>query len=212
MNFLQTFLQRFRQSPAEGGRTETDTMLYLIAGLGNIGNEYAETRHNVGFRIVDEIARASGSTFEDKRYGFVAKARVKNQQLLLLKPSTYMNLSGNAVRYWMQREKIPVERLLVVADDLALPFGTLRMKPGGSEAGHNGLKSITQQLGTQQYARLRFGIGSGFQRGQQIDFVLGDFTEEEQAVLDERVATAAEAVRAFALSGVQFAMNHYNNK
>lgn len=187
-------------------------MLNLIVGLGNIGDEYAETRHNIGFRVVDTLAREGGVTFEDKRYGFVAKMRVKNQILLLLKPSTYMNLSGNAVRYWMQKEKIPVERVLVVVDDLSLPFGQLRMRPGGSEAGHNGLKSITQQIGTQQYARLRFGIGNDFPRGGQIDYVLGKFTAEDLVTMDERLAVASEAVKAFALSGIQFAMNQYNKK
>lgn len=187
-------------------------MLNLIVGLGNIGDEYAETRHNIGFRVVDTLAREGGVAFEDKRYGFVAKMRVKNQILLLLKPSTYMNLSGNAVRYWMQKEKIPVERVLVVVDDLSLPFGQLRMRPGGSEAGHNGLKSITQQLGTQQYARLRFGIGNDFPRGGQIDYVLGKFTDEDLKTMDERLSIASEAVKAFALSGIQFAMNQYNKK
>lgn len=187
-------------------------MLHLIACLGNIGAEYAQTRHNIGFRIADYMAQAAGKTFEDKRHGFVCRIRVKNQELLLLKPSTYMNLSGNAVRYWLQKENIPTERLLVVADDLSLPFGTLRMKAAGSEAGHNGLKSISQQLGTQKYARLRFGIGNDFQRGGQIDFVLGDFAEDELAKLDERIGKAADAIRAFALSGVDFAMNHYNGK
>lgn len=193
-------------------QTTEPGMLHLIACLGNVGDEYVNTRHNIGFRVADELARAAGVAFEDRRYGFVARFRVKNQQLLILKPTTYMNLSGNAVRYWLQQEKIPLERLLVVADDLALPFGTLRMKSRGSEAGHNGLRSITQQLGTQQYARLRFGIGSDYHKGQQVDFVLGDFTPEETTILDERIAQAAAAVRAFALSGVQFAMNHYNNK
>lgn len=187
-------------------------MLHLIACLGNIGSEYAATRHNVGFRIADKLAELGGVTFQDKRYGFVARMRVKNQELLLLKPSTYMNLSGNAVRYWMQKENIPVERLLVAVDDLALPFGTLRMKPGGSEGGHNGLRSITQQLGTQNYARLRFGIGNDFQRGQQIDFVLGEFSPAELNHMDERISLAADAVKAFALSGIAFAMNHYNLK
>lgn len=187
-------------------------MLNLIVGLGNIGDEYAETRHNIGFRVVDTLAREGNVSFEDKRYGFVTQMRVKNQILLLLKPSTYMNLSGNAVRYWMQKEKIPLERVLVVVDDLSLPFGQIRMRPGGSEAGHNGLKSITQQLGTQQYARLRFGIGNDFPRGGQIDYVLGKFTEEDLQTMDERLKMAAEAVKAFALSGVQFAMNQYNKK
>ena len=206
---LRAFLFKEKEKKSD---EKPPTMLYLIACLGNIGSEYAATRHNIGFRVADELARAAGKTFEDKRYGFVCRIRVKNQELLLLKPSTYMNLSGNAVRYWLKKENIPTERLLVVADDLALPFGTLRMKASGSEAGHNGLKSISQQLATQQYARLRFGIGNDFLRGQQIDFVLGEFSEEELSKIDERVKKAAEAVRAFALSGIDFAMNHYNGK
>ena len=180
--------------------------------MGNIGDEYAATRHNIGFRIADKLAADAGISFQDKRYGFVARMRVKNQELLLLKPSTYMNLSGNAVRYWMNKENIPLERLLVVVDDIALPFGTIRMKPGGSEGGHNGLRSISQQLATQQYARLRFGIVCCFQHGNQIDYVLGEFSDEELTHMDERVALAADAVKAYALSGLNFAMNNYNNK
>lgn len=140
-------------------------MKYLIVGLGNIGDEYAATRHNIGFRVLDALAKASNLVFEDKRYGFVTQMRLKGHILTLLKPSTYMNLSGNAVRYWLQKENIPVENLLVVVDDLALPFGTLRLKPRGSDAGHNGLKHIQQILGSDAYARLRFGIGNDFPRG-----------------------------------------------
>ncbi len=187
-------------------------MNFLIAGLGNIGPEYAKTRHNIGFRVVDTLAKAAGLTFEDKRYGFVTTLKVKNQTLILLKPSTYMNLSGNAVRYWMNEKKVPLENLLVVVDDLALPFGQLRMKPGGSEAGHNGLRHITQVLGTQQYARLRFGIGNDFPRGGQVDFVLGEFSDEDLQIMDERLEVAAEMVKSFALSGIQFTMNHFNKK
>lgn len=191
---------------------ESNSNMFLIAGLGNIGAEYADTRHNIGFRVVDKLAADAGATWEDRRYGFVTTIRVKNQQLLLLKPSTFMNLSGNAVRYWLNEKKIPVSLLLVVSDDLALPFGTLRMKPGGSEGGHNGLRHITSVLGTQQYARFRFGIGNDFARGGQVDFVLGGFTDEEKAAMDERVATAADAVRSYALEGIQRAMNKYNGK
>lgn len=192
---------------------ETNSIMnHLIVGLGNIGSEYARTRHNIGFRVLDALAKASNLVFEDKRYGFVTTLKVKNQTLTLLKPSTYMNLSGNAVRYWMNEKKIPVENLLVVVDDLALPFGSLRMKPGGSEAGHNGLRHITSVLGTQQYARLRFGIGNDFPRGGQVDFVLGEFGEEELARMDERLEVAGEMVKTFALSGIQFTMNHYNKK
>ena len=187
-------------------------MNFLIAGLGNIGDEYAGTRHNIGFRVLDALAKASNLVFEDKRYGFVTTLRVKNQTLILLKPSTYMNLSGNAVRYWMNAKKVPLENLLVVVDDLSLPFGQLRMKPSGSEGGHNGLKHITSVLGTQQYARLRFGIGNDFPRGGQIDYVLGPFPPEQLALMDERLDMACEMVRSFALSGIQFTMNHYNEK
>ena len=187
-------------------------MNFLIVGLGNIGDEYARTRHNIGFRVLDALAGASNIVFEDKRYGFVTTLKVKNQTLILLKPSTYMNLSGNAVRYWMNEKKIPVERVLVVCDDLALPFGKLRLKPSGSEAGHNGLRHISSVLGTQQYARLRFGIGNDFPRGGQVDFVLGEFGEEDEAHMEERLTTAGEAIKTFCLSGIQVAMNQFNNK
>ncbi len=187
-------------------------MNFLIAGLGNIGEEYARTRHNIGFRVLDALAKASNVVFEDKRYGSVATMKVKNQTLILLKPSTYMNLSGNAVRYWINEKKIPLENLLVVVDDLSLPFGQLRLKPSGSEAGHNGLKHITSVLGTQQYARLRFGIGNDFPRGGQVDYVLGEFSPEDLTVMDERLENAAEAVKSFALSGLQYTMNHFNKK
>lgn len=202
----ETLFLRFLKSASK----PSNPMLYLITGLGNIGAEYAGTRHNIGFEVVDALAASAGATFEDKRYGAVCTIRVKNKQLLLLKPSTYMNLSGNAVRYWMQEANIPIERTLVVCDDLALPLGTLRMKPSGSDAGHNGLKHIAQQLASQKYARLRFGIGHAFAAGEQVDFVLGKFASEERAVLNQRVLDAAEMVKAFALSGIQFAMNKYN--
>lgn len=187
-------------------------MKYLIVGLGNIGSEYEGTRHNIGFRVLDALAKASNLVFEDKRYGFVTTLSIKGQQLVLLKPSTYMNLSGNAVRYWMNKENIPVERLLIVVDDLALPFGALRMKPGGSDAGHNGLKNIASVLGTQNYARLRFGIGSDFPRGGQVDYVLGQFTEENLKTMDERVAMAMEMIKSFCLAGIQITMNQFNKK
>ena len=187
-------------------------MKYLIVGLGNIGSEYEGTRHNIGFRVLDALAKASNLVFEDKRYGAVTTLSIKGQQLVLLKPSTYMNLSGNAVRYWMNKENIPVERLLIVVDDLALPFGALRMKPGGSDAGHNGLKNIASVLGTQNYARLRFGIGSDFPRGGQVDYVLGQFTEENLKTMDERVTMAIEMIKSFCLAGIQITMNQFNKK
>ena len=185
---------------------------YLIVGLGNIGREYEDTRHNRGFRVLDALAQASNLVFEDKRYGFVSTLSIKGRQLTLLKPSTYMNLSGNAVRYWMNTKKIPLENILIVVDDLALPFGTLRMKPSGSEAGHNGLRHITSVLGTQNYARLRFGIGNNFPKGGQIDFVLGKFGPEDMETMDERVELAGEMIKSFCLAGIQITMNQYNKK
>ncbi len=183
---------------------------YLIACLGNMGPDYAGTRHNVGFMVGDTLAEDAGVTFTSCRYGDMAKIKVKNVELMLLKPSTFMNLSGVAIRYWMNKEKLPLEQLLVIVDDLALPFGTIRIREKGSAAGHNGLKNIAEQLGTQNYARLRFGIGNEFSRGGQVDFVLGKFPPEEQKELPGLLKHAADAVKAFALSGISFAMNHYN--
>ena len=187
-------------------------MKYLIVGLGNIGDEYRDTRHNIGFNVVDALAKDAGVSFADRRYGFVANMSIKGRQLVLLKPSTYMNLSGNAVRYWMQQEKIPLENVLIVVDDLALPFGALRLKPKGSDAGHNGLKHIATTLGTQDYARLRFGIGNDFPRGHQIDYVLGNFTEEDMKTMDERLETAGNIIKSFCLAGINITMNQYNKK
>lgn len=198
--------------PSQQGGEEQLVMKYLIVGLGNIGPEYVGTRHNIGFRVVDALAEAQGAQWQDKRYGFVAKTRVKNAELVLLKPSTYMNLSGNAVRYWMQQENIALENLLVVVDDLSLPVGAIRMKQNGSAAGHNGLKHIAQMLSTEGYNRLKFGIGNDFPRGGQVDFVLGKFPAEDEAKLKEKIPVAVDAVKAFALSGIQFAMCNYNNK
>ena len=212
MNILQKILSFLSATQHDTKEKENTTMKYLIVGLGNIGNEYDGTRHNVGFRVVDALAEAQGATFQDKRYGFICKTRVKNAELLLLKPSTYMNLSGNAVRYWMQQEKIPVENVLIIVDDLSLPVGAIRMKQNGSDAGHNGLKHIAQMLSTQNYNRLKFGIGNDFPRGGQVDFVLGKFSPEDNKAINEKVPVACDAIKAFALSGMQFAMCHYNNK
>ena len=187
-------------------------MKYLIVGLGNIGAEYDGTRHNTGFRVVDALAQQQNATFQDKRYGFVAKTRVKNAELILLKPSTYMNLSGNAVRYWMQQEKVPLENILIIVDDLSLPVGAIRIKQNGSAAGHNGLKHIAQMLSTENYNRLKFGIGNDFPRGGQIDFVLGKFSPEDDKLMDQKALVACDAIKAFCLSGIQFAMCNYNNK
>ena len=186
-------------------------MKYLIAGLGNIGSDYEQTRHNIGFMVLDAFAKASNIVFEDRRYGFVAEMRLRNRSLILLKPSTFMTPSGNAIRYWLQKEKIENEHLLVVVDDLALPFGTLRMKSKGGDAGHNGLRHIQELIG-ENYPRLRFGIGNDFSQGRQIDYVLDCFSEEEQQLLSGRIDRAVDMIRSFCLAGVQITMNQYNNK
>lgn len=187
-------------------------MKYLIVGLGNIGDEYRDTRHNIGFKMLDAFAEASNVVFADKRYGAVAYTRVKNAELVLLKPSTYMNLSGNAVRYWLQQEKIPVENMLVLVDDLNLPFGTIRIRKQGSNGGHNGLGNIQQVLGTQNYARVRFGIGNDFTRGAQCNFVLGHWTDEEEKSLPDRLKITNEIIPSFCLQGIDRTMNLYNGK
>lgn len=187
-------------------------MKYLIVGLGNIGQEYQGTRHNIGFRILDAFAEASNISFSTDRYGDVGTGRIKNQQVVLLKPSTYMNLSGNAVRYWKNKENIDIDHILVLVDDIALPFGAIRIKLGGSDAGHNGLKNIAAMLGTQAYPRLRFGIGNDFPKGCQIDYVLGHFTLDERLKLPLRVDVAVDAIRTFVLAGIQTAMCDFNNK
>jgi len=187
-------------------------MKYLIAGLGNIGSEYQYTRHNIGFRVLDAFAKASNAVFSDRRYGFVSELKIKGRTIILLKPSTYMNLSGNAVRYWLKKEKIADENLLVVVDDFALPFGKLRLKGKGSDAGHNGLGSIESVLGTQQYARLRFGIGHDFFSGGQVHYVLDNFTEDEENALPARLEACGEIIKSFCLAGLQNTMNQYNNR
>lgn len=187
-------------------------MKYLIVGLGNIGPEYEETRHNIGFKILDALAKASNVVFSDKRYGFIAETRLKNKSLVLLKPSTFMNLSGNAVRYWMQKENIPIENILIVVDDLALPFGLLRLKAKGSDAGHNGLIHIQNILGTQTYPRLRFGIGNNFSRGAQINYVMSPFEPEEEEVIPARLDEAVKIIHSFCLAGINITMNQFNKK
>ncbi len=187
-------------------------MKYLIVGLGNIGDEYRDTRHNIGFKILDAFAEASNISFGTERYGDIARMRLKNKQLVLLKPSTYMNLSGNAVRYWKEREKIEIDHILIVVDDLALPFGAIRLKPKGSDAGHNGLKNIAAMLGTDAYPRLRFGIGNDFPRGAQIDFVLGQFSLDDRMKMPARIEIAVDAIKTFCLAGLQTAMCDFNNK
>ncbi len=187
-------------------------MKYLITGLGNIGSEYAHTRHNIGFDVLDALSGASNIFFEDGRYGFTCTIKIKGKTLILLKPSTYVNLSGKAVDYWLKKHKIPLTNLLVVVDDLALPFGVLRLKPRGGDAGHNGLINITEVLGTSDFARLRFGIGDNFPRGTQVDYVLGQFSTEEKTTLPVRINIAMDIIKSFAMSGVETTMNLYNNK
>lgn len=184
---------------------------YLIVGLGNPGPEYHETRHNAGWMVIDAFASAQGAVFADKRYGFVAETSVRGRKMFLLKPTTFMNLSGNAVRYWLEKENIPTEHLLVIVDDLALSLGKMRLKGSGSNGGHNGLGHIQQLIG-QKYARLRIGIGADFNRGQQVDWVLGRFSDEEKATLKPVVDTACEVIKSFALAGVDITMNQFNKK
>ena len=185
-------------------------MKFLIVGLGNIGEEYWGTRHNIGFRIVNELVGSADASFREERYGAISRMRIKNAELVVLKPNTYMNLSGMAVRYWLQKENVPLQQLLVVVDDFALPFGTLRLKPKGSHGGHNGLRHIEEILATAEYPRLRFGIGDDFSRGRQIDFVLSQFSTEELEKMPERMTKAVEIIKSFCLAGIDFAMNLFN--
>ena len=187
-------------------------MKYLIVGLGNIGPEYQDTRHNIGFNVLDAFAKASNVVFEDRRYGAVSEVKLKGRPLILLKPNTYMNLSGKAVSYWMQKEKIALEDLLILVDDLALPFGTLRLRGQGSDGGHNGLKSINACLGTTNYARLRFGIGNEFKKGQQVDYVLGGWKEEEIKHMDALLERSKETISSFVLLGLSKTMTSFNGK
>lgn len=184
----------------------------MVVGLGNIGFEYVDTRHNIGFSVLDAWAQASNISFSTKRYGDVAEVRFKGHTFILLKPSTYMNLSGKAVNYWMQQSKIPVERVLVIVDDMALPIGQLRLRKKGSDGGHNGLANIAQMIGTESYSRLRIGIGSHIGFGSQVDFVLGKWTAEEKAELEPAIKKAIDVIKAFGTIGVDRAMNQYNTK
>lgn len=207
MNFLTKWFLKPRM------HENTDIMTkYLIVGLGNIGAEYVNTRHNIGFKAVDFMANEAGTTFETVKLGSLAQIKVKNKILLLLKPNTYMNLSGKAVQYWMDKEKIAKENILIITDDLNLPFGSIRIKPKGSDGGHNGLKNIQLILNSSEYPRLRFGISDQFKKGQQVDYVLGDWTDEETTALKERLDMVSKAVKEFALAGLNNAMNNYNGK
>ena len=185
---------------------------FLIVGLGNIGAEYARTRHNMGFMILDAFADASNIVFETQRYGDIAKTSFKGREIVLLKPSTFMNLSGNAVRYWMDKLNVPVERLLIICDDLNLPFGTLRMRKKGSDGGHNGLKNIQELINTQNYTRIRAGIGNDFNKGGQIDFVIGKFNTDEEDKIPSICEKAAEGIKSFITIGPERTMSSFNTK
>lgn len=189
-----------------------NAMKYLIVGLGNIGSEYEGSRHNAGFMVADRLAKDLECHFELSRHAYRTEAKHKGRTLIIIKPTTYMNLSGKAVKYWMTTEKIPIENVLVVVDDLALPVGTLRLKGKGGAGGHNGLTDIEQCLGTQDYARLRVGIGDNFSRGKQIDYVLGKFSEGDLAAIKEKTETACEIVKSFATIGIERTMNYFNTK
>lgn len=211
-HLLQWVLNRLTPTPQKVQEQIDPRMKYLIVGLGNIGAEYQNTRHNIGFRVVDALAEKAGVSFSTDRYGAVAEMRHRGHIVTLLKPSTYMNLSGKAVRYWLEATKTPIENLLIIVDDIALPFGSLRMRMKGSDGGHNGLKNINEILGSDAYSRIRFGIGGDFPRGFQVDHVLGQWTSEEEAQMAEKLKTFVDASLSFVSIGAQRTMNTYNKK
>ena len=206
------FFRRLFSSSRENTIVEDPMKKFLIVGLGNIGPKYENTRHNIGFKVVDAFAKAQEASFETAKLGDVAKTKVKGKTVILLKPNTYMNLSGKAVRYWLQQEKIPLENLLVITDDLNLEFGTIRVKTKGSDGGHNGLKDIQAQLQTTKYNRFRFGISDQFSKGRQVDYVLGDWDAKEAAALPERLAISGQVITSFVQAGMTNTMNNYNGK
>jgi peptidyl-tRNA hydrolase, PTH1 family len=187
-------------------------MKYLIVGLGNIGEGYKDTRHNIGFTVLDAMALASNISFMDKRYGALCELRYKGRDLILLKPSTYMNLSGNAVSYWLKKENIPLENMLVIVDDIALPLGSIRMRPKGSDGGHNGLAHISSTLATTEYPRIRIGIGNSFRKGAQVDFVLGKWDPEEKKFMDARTPIVIDMIKSFAFAGMELTMTAFNKE
>ena len=194
---------------------ETEEQLmkkFLVVGLGNIGPKYHNTRHNIGFRILDALASEEDLTFETKKLGDLTTFKLKGRTVILLKPNTYMNLSGKAVRYWMEKEKIPMENLLVITDDINISFGTIRLKAKGSSGGHNGLKDIEAQLNTSAYNRFRFGVGAEFSKGRQVDYVLGEWNEEEEKDMPQRLKKSTELVRSFVTAGLSITMNTFNGK
>ena len=209
---LFDFIKRLFGIKKETIATEELMKKFLIVGLGNIGEKYNDTRHNIGFKILDEIASKQEVIFESQKLGSITKFRFKGRTFILLKPSTFMNLSGKSVKYWMTKENIPVENLLIICDDLNLNFGSIRIKAKGSDGGHNGLKDINAVLQTQQYARFRFGVGSEFSKGRQSDFVLGKWSDEEYKLLPERLEKALQIVKSFGTAGLNNTMNTFNGK
>ncbi|TWO32265.1 aminoacyl-tRNA hydrolase [Seonamhaeicola sediminis] len=206
----QFFKRLIRKKPRE---TQEDLMKkFLIVGLGNIGEKYENTRHNIGFKVLDHFAKKEGLSFEAQKLGDLATYRLKGRSFIFLKPSTYMNLSGKAVLYWLTKEKIPLENLLVITDDLNLPFGSIRLKSKGSDGGHNGLKDIQDKLNTTKYNRFRFGISDTFSKGRQVDYVLGEWNEEENKKLPERLDKSIELIKSFVLAGLNTTMNTFNGK
>jgi PTH1 family peptidyl-tRNA hydrolase len=209
---LQKLLLRKPKPSQKNSIDPADIMKFLVVGLGNVGDKYENTRHNVGFKVADSLAEKSATSFSDDRYGAVCTIKHRGRTLIILKPNTFMNLSGKAVNFWMQKEKIPLERVLIVTDDLSLPFGKQRLRMKGSDGGHNGLKNINAVLGRQDYARLRIGIGDEFHKGGQVDYVLGEWSSEENESLEERIAVAVKTCLSFAAIGGSQTMTHFNNK
>ncbi len=205
---MKWFLNIFQNKTEE----QNPMKKFLIVGLGNIGSEYANTRHNIGFKIVDYIANQENISFQTSKLGDIAELKIKGRTLILLKPNTYMNLSGKAVKYWLEKENIEKENMLVITDDLNLAFGTIRIKTKGSDGGHNGLKNIQLLLNSTEYPRFRFGISDAFKKGQQINYVLGEWDAEEKEKLKERLQLSSEIVKSFALAGLNTTMNEYNGK
>lgn len=212
MTMRSIFKKLFKTKPAQNLTEDNPMKKFLIVGLGNIGPKYANTRHNIGFKILDYYAALNNITWETARLGDIATHRVKGRTLVMLKPSTFMNLSGKAVRYWLEQEKIPLENLLVITDDLNLDFGTIRVKTKGSDGGHNGLKDIQNVMQTTKYPRFRFGIGNAFEKRRQVDYVLGEWDAEEEEKLPERLDTSCKVIESFVLAGVNITMNTYNGK
>ncbi len=211
MNFISLLKKVFLLKKE---KTTADDLMkkFLIVGLGNIGDKYQNTRHNIGFTILDELAKNKEINFENEKLGAVSKFRFKGRTFVLLKPSTYMNLSGKSIKYWLTKENIPLENLLIICDDLNLPFGSIRVKAKGSDGGHNGLKDVNAILQTQKYARFRFGVGAEFSKGKQCNFVLGDWSSDELKLLPERLTKATELIISFGLAGLNNTMNAFNGK